>query len=86
MSVAFYRNLFLEAIRLRNHIVATDYHIARHGFDSIIGMLTPETLNTSGNHSMFYNRYRLRQVRQVTASHAAIGEGILLPHDDLRVS
>ena len=66
MSVAFYRNLFLEAIRLRNHIVATDYHIARHGFDSIIGMLTPETLNTSGDHSMFYNRYLLPQIEQVT--------------------
>ena len=66
MSVAFYRDLFLEAIKLRNQIVATDYYIARHGFNSIVGLLTPETLNERADHSMFYHRYLLPQIEQVT--------------------
>ncbi len=64
--VAYYQKLFREAIALRNQIVATELYIARHGFESIIDHITPETLNTHHLNSTFFQRYLLPQLQDVT--------------------
>lgn len=72
LAVAFYRKLFQEAVRLRNMIVAADFKIALRGFDSVLPMLTPATLNTTGCRSSFYNRHLLPQIESVTAPLSAM--------------
>lgn len=66
MAVAFYRKLFREAIRLRNMIVCNDFMIAREGFESVLPKLTPDTVNTAGCDSMFFRRWLLPQIEEVT--------------------
>lgn len=66
MAVAFYRSLFREAIKLRNMIVATDFDIARDGFESVLAELTPATVNTTGCCSSFFNRWLLPPIEAVT--------------------
>lgn len=66
MAVAFYRKLFREAIRLRNMIVCNDFIIAREGFESVLQKLTPDTVNTAGCDSMFFRRWLLPQIEEVT--------------------
>jgi len=63
--VTFYRELFREAIALRNKIVAEEYRIAADGFDKIIDEITPETLNTKKLENFFYNRYLLPPLQRV---------------------
>lgn len=66
LAVAFYRNLFLEAIKTRNLIVANELAIASEGFGSVIDSITPETLNTTCDTSPFYHRYIYPQTEAVT--------------------
>lgn len=66
LAVAFYRNLFREAVKLRNQIVATDYMIAGSGFDKVLPLLTPDTVNTAGLDSEFYQRWLLPRITAVT--------------------
>ena len=44
LIVNYYRTLFLEAIRLRNQIVATELLIARDGFQRILPLLNTDTI------------------------------------------
>jgi len=67
LAVAFYRRLFLEAIKTRNLIVANELKIASDGFESVIDSIRPETLNTIGDTSPFYHRYLFPQTEAVTA-------------------
>lgn len=66
LVVAYYRRLFLEAIKTRNLIVAGELKIASDGFESVIDDITPETLNTAHDTSPFYHRYIYPQTEAVT--------------------
>ena len=66
VAVAFYRKLFREAVKLRNQIVATDYMIARDGFNKVLPMLSPDTVNTARLDSPYYNRWLLPRILSVT--------------------
>lgn len=61
------KKLLLEALSLRNDIVATEYHIARNGFAAILPHLNAETLNVNGCHDLFCMRYLLPQINVITA-------------------
>ena len=59
--------LFREAIKLRNMIVAEEYHMAQDGFECIIDRLTPDTMNTEQRNDFFFTRYLLPELQQITA-------------------
>ena len=63
--VNYYQKLFREALKLRNHIVYNELAIAQKGFEHILPLLKPETLNANGLKSMFYERYLLPQLNMV---------------------
>ena len=56
------QKLIREAIRFRNQAVATEFWMAENGFDRILPLLTPQTLNTEKQSDNFYNRYLLPQL------------------------
>ena len=45
LVVNFYRQLFAEAIKWRNMVVAWEYHMARHGVASVLPLLKDNVLN-----------------------------------------
>ena len=57
LYVNFYRELFAEAIRLRNQIVATDYYMARQGTGRILDCITPKVVFADAKKDAFYYRY-----------------------------
>lgn len=57
LPVSFFRQLFHEAISLRNKIVAQEIGIARHGFASIMPLLKADTLLGNRQRSDFFERY-----------------------------
>lgn len=67
LSVEMYWRLFAEAIKLRNRIVASEYFMARNGFQKVIGSITPTVLNTEHLNDYFYSTYLLPQMERVTA-------------------
>ncbi len=66
VTVAFYQELFREAMKVRNEIVATDIKAAKEGFAYILPLLTPDTVNTAKIDNLFYKRYQLPQIETVT--------------------
>lgn len=66
VSVNYYQQLFHEAIRFRNLLVANEFAIAENGFEHIIDHLTPDTLNEKHLKTMFYDRYLHPQLAMVT--------------------
>ena len=65
--VAFYQKLFREAIRFRNQLVVWEMGMAQSGFEHVIDLMTPATLNVNGCNNSFYNRYLLPELQQLTA-------------------
>ena len=65
--VAYYQKLFREAIRYRNQLVAWELGMARAGFNRVIDLLRPETLNVKGCNNTFFQRYLLPELQQLTA-------------------
>lgn len=65
--VNFYRQLFLEAIKLRNRIVGGEYAIARMGFGSITGHLNADSINERNRYDSFFYTYIRPQTEAVTA-------------------
>ena len=63
--VNYLQRLFREAIQLRNLIVAWDLHIARHGFESVIDMIRPETVNTKQLRDHFFLTWKLPPLERV---------------------
>ena len=61
------QKLIREAIRFRNQAVATEFWMAENGFDRILPLLTPQTLNTEKQSDNFYNRYLLPQLTETLA-------------------
>lgn len=57
LYVNFYRELFREAIRLRNQIVATEVLIANEGFSRITPLLTPAVVYRDADRDSFFHRY-----------------------------
>ena len=64
--VNYYQKLFHEAIALRNRIVATDFFIAKNGFQSILNVLKPETLLKRKSQTAFFERFIKPQTDAVT--------------------
>ena len=56
------QTLIREAIRFRNQAVATEFWMAENGFEKVLPLLTPQTLNVEKQNDDFYNRYLLPQL------------------------
>ena len=63
--VNYYRQLFSEAIKLRNRIVALDFMIAREGFDKLLPLLTPANFNEKKTDSTLWHHYSLPQLEEI---------------------
>ena len=61
------QKLIREAIRFRNQAVATEFWMAKNGFDRMLPLLTPQTLNVEKQNDNFYNRYLLPQLTETLA-------------------
>ena len=61
------QKLIREAIRFRNQAVATECWMADNGFDRMLPLLTPQTLNVEKQNDNFYNRYLLPQLTETLA-------------------
>ena len=61
------QKLIREAIRFRNQAVATEFWMAENGFDRMLPLLTPQTLNVEKQNDNFYNRYLLPQLTETLA-------------------
>lgn len=59
--------LFREAIRLRNRIVALEMKIAREGFGSVLPLLHPDVLLENEHKSDFYHRFVRPDIARVLA-------------------
>lgn len=59
------QKLLLEAIKYRNQVVATEFWIARNGFDKILPLLTPKKLNTERTTSPLYMKYQRPQLEEL---------------------
>ena len=57
LVVNFYQQLFREAIKFRNQLVATEYHIARQGFGSILPHLNVKTIYGDARRDPFFTRF-----------------------------
>ena len=57
LYVNFYRELFHEAIRLRNQIVATEMLIAREGFGRILPLLRPDVVYRDAERDGYFHHY-----------------------------
>ncbi len=66
MVIAYYQQLFKEAIQYRNELVATSFNIAKEGFGQCIEEFTPQVLNVNGIDSSFYKKYLLPQIEEIT--------------------
>ena len=67
LVVNYYQQLFHEAIRLRNRIVAQEMQIARKGFASIESQLSADTLNENKVRSALFERFVKPQTEQILA-------------------
>ncbi len=67
MVVAYYQDLFREAIEYRNQLVAASFEMAREGFETALHEFTPEVLNVAGAQDYFYNKYLKPQLASITA-------------------
>ena len=65
--VNFFQKLFHEAIQLRNLIVTWDLYIARYGFESVIDLIRPETVNVKQLNNDFYKRWKLPTLQRICA-------------------
>ena len=61
------QKLIREAIRFRNQAVATEFWMADNGFDRMLPLLTPQTLNVEKQNDNFYNRYLLPRLIETLA-------------------
>ena len=72
LYVNFYRELFREAIRLRNQIVATEMLIAREGFGRILPLLRPDVIFKDAERDGYFHRYIEPQTSLLAAQLAAL--------------
>lgn len=67
INVGFEHKTFLETLKVRNQIVATEFSIAQNGIDRFLDFITPNVINQKHLNSDFYLRYLLPQIMEVTA-------------------
>ena len=72
LYVNFYRELFREAIRLRNQIVATEMLTAREGFGRILPLLRPDVVFRDAEKDGFYYHYIEPQLGALHAQFCAL--------------
>ena len=65
LVVNYYQQLFHEAIRLRNRIVAQEINIARQGFENIIPLLRADLLLENQQKRTFFDQYIRGDVEQI---------------------
>lgn len=65
VALNFYRELFRDAIKLRNRMVTMDMTIAERGFETVLPLLTPQQLNENKCNDTLYIRYTLPQLRNL---------------------
>ena len=65
LVVNYYQQLFRDAIRLRNCIVAQEISIARKGFSTLIPQLRADLLLENPQKAAFFNQYIRRSVDQM---------------------
>ncbi len=71
LYVNFYRELFHEAIRLRNQIVATEMLMAREGFGRVLPLLRPDVVYHGVKTDDFFKRYMEPPLRALAGQLAA---------------
>lgn len=64
--VSYYRQLFHEAIQLRNKLVGVEFDIATEGFESVIDELQPDTLNEKALRTNFFLQYIQPRLSAIT--------------------
>lgn len=67
VRVSYCDELFDEAIRFRNRLVAYEFAIARTGFESVIDRLSPETLNERHCQTNLFQQFQQPQIEAITA-------------------
>ncbi len=67
MVVSFYQQLFREAIKFRNQVVAFNFWVGSNGLERILPLLTPQTLNANHDDSIFYHNYIWPEQERLTA-------------------
>lgn len=67
MVVSFYQQLFREAIKFRNQVVALDFWIGHNGLERILPHFTPQTLNVNRADNAFYHNFILPEQTRLTA-------------------
>ena len=72
LAVNYYRQLFAEALKLRNQIVATELLIAREGFSRIIPLLSPSIIYGEVKPDAYFNQYVLPQLQHLQSSLAEL--------------
>lgn len=66
--VNFYQKLFREAIKLRNQIVATEYHFAQEGFGSMMKYMNADFIYADQKRDSFFMRYIEPPMRSMSMS------------------
>ena len=57
LVVNYYQQLFREAIKFRNQLVATEYYIAQKGFGRVLPLLTSDVIYADQKRDTFFTRY-----------------------------
>ncbi len=65
LSVNYYRQLFAEAIRLRNQIVATELLMAREGYGRVIPLLSPAVIYKDVKADRYFHQYILPELQDL---------------------
>ena len=72
LHVKYYRDLFREAIRLRNQIVATEILIAREGFGRILPLLRPDIVYRDAERDGYFYRYMEPPLKKLSTQLSAL--------------
>ncbi len=74
LVVNFYQQLFREALKFRNQLVATEYHIAQKGFGTILPHLNVKTIYSEARRDSFFTRYVEPKAMAITTFLARLPE------------
>lgn len=72
MAVSYYQQLFREAIRLRNQIVATELLVAREGFGRIMPLLSPAIIYKDVKKDRIFHEYMEPELAMLSTRLAAL--------------
>ena len=72
LTVNFFRQLFHEAIKFRNQVVATEYHYAKEGFEKMLPFLHPQVIYGEHKDDRFFQQYILPEAKKISDSIAVL--------------